>query len=106
MGLLIKQLQGTLTILQHFQCSLPLGSSCEDYHAILLLLVIHLGLINKLCSTNAESFEVTESIYGDIMIHISTGKSRLANIFKIRSNEISWPSSILFGTSQVALKTN
>lgn len=34
---------------------------------------------------------------GGTMIQISTGKSRLANTFTIRSNEISQPPSILLG---------
>lgn len=52
------------------------------------------------------SLKLLKASMGDVMIQISTGKSRLANVFKIRSNEILYTPSILLGTSQVDLKTN
>lgn len=52
------------------------------------------------------SLKLLRASMSDVMIQISTSKSRLVNIFKIRSNEILYTPSILLGTSQVDLKTN
>lgn len=47
---------------------------------IIFLLMILIGLTDKLCSTNGEFFVLLPVV--DVMMLISTGKTRLTNIFK------------------------